>query len=181
MRYLEDTSYLKIQKTKRDDIEYDLHFLGFLIMENKLKEATKGTISTLNQCKVRTIMATGDNTLTAISVGRESNFITKDQEVFFGDVVNDRIVWRKAQSLEQQADDEMKESQINSSRNATYVEQSQTDQKYEMIDDTKDVPWENLDEENTNFGVAINGKTLNHMFRSRETYDLAMRKVLYKA
>ena len=55
-------------------------------------------------------MATGDNTLTAISVGRESNFITKDQEVFFGDVVNDRIVWRKAQSLEQQADDEMKES-----------------------------------------------------------------------
>jgi P-type E1-E2 ATPase len=39
-------------------------------MENKLKPATQPTIETLNKCKIRTIMATGDNTLTAISVAR---------------------------------------------------------------------------------------------------------------
>lgn len=44
-------------------------------MENRLKEATKGTIKTLNDCKIRTIMATGDNTLTAISVARECNIL----------------------------------------------------------------------------------------------------------
>jgi cation-transporting ATPase 13A3/4/5 len=51
-------------------VEKDLTFLGFLVMENKLKPVTANTIETLNKCKVRTIMATGDNTLTAISVAR---------------------------------------------------------------------------------------------------------------
>ena len=77
MRFVEKTNYLKIQKTKREDIENNLHFLGLLVMENKLKDATKATIQTLNKCKIRTIMATGDNTLTAISVGRECNIIDK--------------------------------------------------------------------------------------------------------
>lgn len=37
-------------------------------MENKLKDVTKEVIDTLQQCEVGTIMATGDNVLTAISV-----------------------------------------------------------------------------------------------------------------
>jgi len=47
-------------------------------MENKLKPATIGAISTLNTCNIRTIMATGDNILTAISVGRNCNIIDKE-------------------------------------------------------------------------------------------------------
>jgi len=39
-------------------------------MENKLKPITSAVIENLNACKVRTIMATGDNVLTAISVAR---------------------------------------------------------------------------------------------------------------
>jgi len=39
-------------------------------MENKLKEATVGVISNLRDCKVRVVMATGDNVLTAVSVAR---------------------------------------------------------------------------------------------------------------
>jgi cation-transporting P-type ATPase 13A2 len=39
-------------------------------MENKLKPQTCGVIQTLNDCSIRTIMATGDNVLTAISVAR---------------------------------------------------------------------------------------------------------------
>ena len=64
---------------KRDKIEKDLKFLGFLVMENKLKPVTKEIIKTLNDCKIRTIMATGDNTLTAISVGRDCNILDKEK------------------------------------------------------------------------------------------------------
>jgi cation-transporting ATPase 13A3/4/5 len=39
-------------------------------MENKLKTETNGIIKELNNCKIRTLMATGDNVLTAISVAR---------------------------------------------------------------------------------------------------------------
>ena len=37
-RTMEDMSYLDVQKLERESIEEDLVFLGFLVMENKLKE-----------------------------------------------------------------------------------------------------------------------------------------------
>lgn len=70
--------------------------MGLLVMENKLKLATKETISNLNDCEIRTIMATGDNTLTAISVGRACNILGKDVKVYFGDIDNNRLVWKGA-------------------------------------------------------------------------------------
>jgi len=67
-------------------------------MENKLKEATAATIQTLQSCDIRTIMATGDNLLTAIAVGYECNILDKEVAVFWGDVVArngvEKIVWQ---------------------------------------------------------------------------------------
>lgn len=60
---------------KRDKVESNLRFIGFLIFENKLKPTTKNTINQLSSAKIRTIMCTGDNVLTAISVGRECGII----------------------------------------------------------------------------------------------------------
>jgi cation-transporting ATPase 13A3/4/5 len=60
-------------------------------MQNKLKPVTTSVINTLNEANIRTIMATGDNVLTAISVGRECNIIESDAEVFLGDVKKDSI------------------------------------------------------------------------------------------
>jgi cation-transporting ATPase 13A2 len=60
---------------------------------------TVSVIQTLNQANIRTIMATGDNVLTAISVGRECNIIEGDAEVFLGDVRkegNNEIVYWKS-------------------------------------------------------------------------------------
>lgn len=71
-------NYLKIQKLERSKAECDLVFLGYMITENKLKEATKGTIQILNDCNIRTIMATGDNTLTAISVAKHCNILKEN-------------------------------------------------------------------------------------------------------
>jgi cation-transporting ATPase 13A3/4/5 len=63
-------------------------------MENKLKGATTKTIETLNACQIRTIMATGDNTLTAISVAKECNILDITKPVYFSDVSPEgKLVW----------------------------------------------------------------------------------------
>jgi len=93
-RVLADKTFLQIFKAKRDKIECDLHFIGLLVMENKLKGATTKTIETLNTCKIRTIMATGDNTLTAISVAKECNILDITKPVYFSDVSPEgKLVW----------------------------------------------------------------------------------------
>jgi len=68
-------------------------------MENKLKPATHDTITTLNSCNIRTIMATGDNTLTAISVARQCNILGENQSVFFGNIEGNHIVWKSSKLL----------------------------------------------------------------------------------
>ena len=55
-------------------------------MQNKLKEATAPAIETLHKANIRTVMATGDNVLTAVSVARECAIIDPEIEVFLGDV-----------------------------------------------------------------------------------------------
>ncbi|QLG73601.1 hypothetical protein HG535_0F01110 [Zygotorulaspora mrakii] len=72
-------TWLYSQKVSREEIESNMEFLGFIIFENKLKEASKSTLATLREANIRTIMCTGDNVLTAISVGRESKLIQFDR------------------------------------------------------------------------------------------------------
>lgn len=72
----------------REEVEKDLTFLGFLVMQNKLKSATIKALSELNEADIRTIMATGDNMLTAISVGRKCGIVNPEQTVYLADLVN---------------------------------------------------------------------------------------------
>ncbi|KAI5951431.1 hypothetical protein KGF54_004505 [Candida jiufengensis] len=60
---------------ERLDAENELIFTGFIVFENKLKGSTAATLETLNAAKIRTIMCTGDNILTAISVAKESKLL----------------------------------------------------------------------------------------------------------
>lgn len=60
---------------EREATERDLRFTGFIIFENKLKESTKETLKELREASIRTVMCTGDNVLTAVSVGRECELI----------------------------------------------------------------------------------------------------------
>jgi cation-transporting ATPase 13A2 len=80
---------------KRHEIERDLEFLGLLVMENKLKPETTPVIENLQNCKIRTIMATGDNVLTAISVARQCCIIEKDKIVWLGDLLTDPNTGKK--------------------------------------------------------------------------------------
>ena len=85
-KVLKDMNDDKINACRRDDVEFDLVFLGLVVLENKLKPETNDVIQTLNECKVRTIMATGDNVLTAISIAKQCKIISAEKEVILGDV-----------------------------------------------------------------------------------------------
>nr|XP_053627607.1 polyamine-transporting ATPase 13A3-like [Cherax quadricarinatus] len=74
-------SYRKAQQINRDEVECNLEFLGLLVMENRLKSETTPIISQLHMAKIRTIMVTGDNMLTALSVGRECGLVGPQQQV----------------------------------------------------------------------------------------------------
>lgn len=67
---------------KREEAESELVFLGFIIFENKLKPSTTGVLAQLRDARIRRVMCTGDNILTAISVARECELISKEGYVF---------------------------------------------------------------------------------------------------
>jgi len=62
--------------------------LGFLIMENKVKDNSSEVLKTLNDCEIRTIMATGDNVLTAISVAKQCKMIDPHKQVYLGELIS---------------------------------------------------------------------------------------------
>lgn len=74
-------SYAKIQRISRERIECDLTFLGFVVLENRLKPDTIGIINSLMAANIRTVMVTGDNILTALSVAKDCDMIPTGQSV----------------------------------------------------------------------------------------------------
>ena len=75
----------------REKLENKMIFLGFVIIENNLKEGTKNTIEELDNADYRMVMATGDNMLTAISVAKKCRLVREYQEIFNCDIqkIND--------------------------------------------------------------------------------------------
>ena len=76
-----DFSIVKIQRMEREKLEKDLEFLGLIVMENRLKPETCAVISRLKAANIRTIMCTGDNILTALSVARDCDMINEEDRV----------------------------------------------------------------------------------------------------
>lgn len=74
-------TYAKVQRVGREKIECDLNFLGFVILENRLKPDTLSIINNLMAANIRTVMVTGDNILTALSVAKDCNMIQPDEYV----------------------------------------------------------------------------------------------------
>ncbi|GAA37819.2 cation-transporting ATPase 13A3/4/5 [Clonorchis sinensis] len=68
-------SYTRVLRIPRERAEHDLLFLGFLVMENRLKPESAPVIQTLRNANIRPIMVTGDNMLTAVSVARDCEMI----------------------------------------------------------------------------------------------------------
>ncbi|KAL2266535.1 hypothetical protein VTJ83DRAFT_5887 [Remersonia thermophila] len=81
-KHIPRLSWVKAQKMKREQVESGLDFVGFIIFENKLKPTTSAVIKELLDSNIGTVMVTGDNILTAISVARECGMIDKMAHCF---------------------------------------------------------------------------------------------------
>uniref|UniRef100_A0A8C3A132 ATPase 13A3 n=1 Tax=Cyclopterus lumpus TaxID=8103 RepID=A0A8C3A132_CYCLU len=85
-----------------DPIEANMEFLGLIIMQNKLKAETPAVLQDLRQASIRTVMVTGDNMLTAISVARDCGMIPPQDTVIIADAFSPhdgqaaKITWRYA-------------------------------------------------------------------------------------
>lgn len=62
--------WIDVERMKRSEIETDLIFDGFLVLLNCLKPETTHIIQDLHAAKLRTVMITGDNIMTALSVAK---------------------------------------------------------------------------------------------------------------
>ena len=71
----------------RADAERGLTFIGFIVLENKLKPESAPTIERLHrETGMPLIMATGDNAISAIAVSRECGILPRACRVFLGDL-----------------------------------------------------------------------------------------------
>ena len=79
-------------------VEKELTFMGLLLLENAVKPETQGTLTTLRQAKIRTLMVTGDNPLTAVAVAKECGLISPGTTVYQSQLVKtmrgEQLEWR---------------------------------------------------------------------------------------
>lgn len=66
----------------RMETEASLDFIGFIIFENKLKPTTAAVLKELTDANIKSVMVTGDNILTAISVARECGLLDQNAHCF---------------------------------------------------------------------------------------------------
>ena len=97
---LPDANATWVTGCRREDVEQELQFLGLLIMENKVKAETNLCLQKLQDARIGTVMATGDNGLTGIAVGRKCGIINPYRPVYFGELTkcmsgSPRIRWKK--------------------------------------------------------------------------------------
>ncbi len=80
-RRLKEISINEIKNIQREQVETNLEFLGLIVMENRLKPQSMPVIQCLKEANIRTIMCTGDNLLTAVSVAHDSDMVYDDEKV----------------------------------------------------------------------------------------------------
>uniref|UniRef100_A0A0K0EAT2 Cation-transporting ATPase n=1 Tax=Strongyloides stercoralis TaxID=6248 RepID=A0A0K0EAT2_STRER len=86
---LSHVNFTKALKISRSELENNLRMLGIIVMENKIKPQSFSVIDELNEAGIRTLMVTGDNILTALSVARECGIIKDKKVCFTVDIVPD--------------------------------------------------------------------------------------------
>jgi manganese-transporting P-type ATPase len=87
----------RINNYSREEIESELHFAGFLVLQCPLKDDAIKAVRMLNESSHRVVMITGDNPLTAVHVARQVEIV--DREVLIldapeNDATGEKLVWR---------------------------------------------------------------------------------------
>ena len=108
-RTLPGMSYAKVQRAQREELETNLIFLGLVAMKNNLKECTVETMDALHSANIRTLMATGDNLITALSVAQDCHLIDRNDPIILIESYSDlegnpKLKAKYYQSLEEPKD-----------------------------------------------------------------------------
>ena len=92
----------KINELKREKVEAQLNFAGFLVLHCPLKDDAKSSVQMLNESSHRVVMITGDNPLTAVHVAREVEIVDRDVLILDApehDDSGEKLVWRSVDDL----------------------------------------------------------------------------------
>jgi cation-transporting ATPase 13A1 len=87
----------RINDLKREQVECDLHFAGFLVLQCPLKDDAIESVRMLNESSHRVVMITGDNPLTAVHVARQVEIVDRDCLILDApehDDSGEKLVWR---------------------------------------------------------------------------------------
>lgn len=87
----------RINDLKREDVEKDLVFAGFLVLQCPLKEDAMQAVRMLNESSHRVIMITGDNPLTAVHVARQVEIVDRETLILDApenDESGENLVWK---------------------------------------------------------------------------------------
>ncbi|XP_043933277.1 polyamine-transporting ATPase 13A3-like [Protopterus annectens] len=143
----------KIQNASREVIECNMELLGLVMMQNKLKPQTMPVLQELRRACIRSVMVTGDNMLTAVSVARECGMIPPQGKV----IITEALPPKEGQpaTIHWQYTDEVAPSEVieTADRNE--------DVKLKIEDNVyQEVP----QEQETSYHFAMSGKSFSVVF-----------------
>ena len=98
---------LKALRASREILEENPSFLGFLVLQNKIKSQSRPVLDELKEAKIKTVMVTGDNILTATCVGKEAGMLDAKKvlvaSVDYSDSIGigSKLVWRENNKSEE--------------------------------------------------------------------------------
>jgi cation-transporting ATPase 13A1 len=93
----DELSQKRINDLTREEVECDLIFAGFLILQCPLKDDAIKAVRMLNESSHRCVMITGDNPLTAVHVARRVEIVDRDVLILDApenDDSGEKLVWR---------------------------------------------------------------------------------------
>ncbi|XP_063775692.1 probable cation-transporting ATPase 13A4 [Pseudophryne corroboree] len=141
---LEDWKIASDANFIREDVESGLEFLGLLILENRMKPETKPVLQELSAANIRTVMVTGDNLQTAITVARSSSLVPESSNIILVEAEEPsglrsaNISFHHTEETEQSSD-EMKVSVNIDVEGRTVLEEAQGDYHFAMSGKTYQV------------------------------------------
>ena len=92
-----ELSQSRVNNYVREEIESELMFAGFLVLQCPLKDDAIKSVRMLNESSHRVVMITGDNPLTAVHVARQVEIVDREVVVLDApenDTSGTRLVWR---------------------------------------------------------------------------------------
>jgi cation-transporting ATPase 13A3/4/5 len=163
----------KALEVNRTFCEKDLVFLGLLIVQNKLKLPTNETLRTLShRGHIRVRMATGDNIMTAVCVGRKSNLIEPNAVVYSCEIEDepDNLI-EEDKDKDNDNIDTSKRASVGVYENSLNIQKEKERKKKKLV--WKTIESYKDDEENLDEGGGVGENLLikRNDFQNRASFD----------